>query len=126
MELKKTPLIIAIAGKGGVGKTIVTTLIAKAISTSYKYKLLLIDADPTHPHLSKMVKLVPEKSLEKIRANLIDNTIGKKEDIQSLAETIDFKVYDAIRKVRILVCFLLVNLKVQVVFVLPMHCFERL
>jgi len=55
MELKKTPLIIAIAGKGGVGKTIVTTLIAKAISTSYTFKLLLIDADPTHPHLSKMV-----------------------------------------------------------------------
>jgi len=43
MELKKTPLIIAIAGKGGVGKTIVTTLIAKAISTSYTFKLLLIE-----------------------------------------------------------------------------------
>ena len=98
MELKKTPLIIAIAGKGGVGKTIVTTLIAKVISTSYNYKLLLIDADPTHPHLSKMVKLVPEKSLEKIRADLINRTISKKEDVQSLAETIDFKVYDAIKE----------------------------
>lgn len=98
MELKKTPLIIAIAGKGGVGKSIITTLITKAISTSYKFKLLLIDADPTHPHLSKMVKLVPEKSLEKIRADLIDNTLSKKEDIQSIAETIDFKVYNAIKE----------------------------
>jgi len=98
MELKKTPLIIAIAGKGGVGKTIVTTLIAKAISASYKFKLLLIDADPTHPHLSKMVKLVPDKSLEMIRADLIDNTISKKEDLQSIAETIDFKVYNAIKE----------------------------
>ena len=98
MKLKKTPIIIAIAGKGGVGKTIVTTLIAKAISTSYKYKLLLIDADPTHPHLSNMVKLVPEKSLEKIRADLIDNTISKNEGVQSLAETIDFKVYNAIKE----------------------------
>ncbi len=98
MELKKTPLIVAIAGKGGVGKTIVTTLIAKVISTSCKYKLLLIDADPTHPHLSQMVKLVPEISLEKIRADLIDNTISKKEDFQSLAETIDFKVYNAIKE----------------------------
>jgi len=98
MKLKKTPLIIAIAGKGGVGKTIVTTLITKAISTSYNYKLLLIDADPTHPHLSKMVNLVPEMSLEKIRADLIDRTISKKEDIQLIAETIDFKVYDAIKE----------------------------
>ena len=96
MELKKTPLIIAIAGKGGVGKTIITTLIAKAISTSYKFKLLLIDADPTHPHLSKMVQLVPEKSLEKIRAELIDKSISKKADIQTIAETIDFEVYSAI------------------------------
>ena len=98
MKLKKTPLIIAIAGKGGVGKTIITTLIAKAISTSYKFKLLLIDADPTHPHLSKMVKLVPEESLEKIRADLIDNTISKKENIQEIAESIDFKVYNAIKE----------------------------
>jgi len=96
MELKKKPLKIAIAGKGGVGKTIVTTLIAKAISTSYTFKLLLIDADPTHPHLSNMVKLVPEESLEKIRADLIDNTISKKEDFQAIAESIDFKVYSAI------------------------------
>ncbi len=98
MDLKKIPLIVAITGKGGVGKTIVTTLIAKAISTSYNYKLLLIDADPTHPHLSNMVKLVPEISLEKIRANLIDDTISKKGDIQSLAEEIDFKVYSAIKE----------------------------
>jgi len=98
MKLKKTPLIIAIAGKGGVGKTIITTLIAKAISTSYKFKLLLIDADPTHPHLSKMVKLVPEESLEKIRADLIDTTISKKENVQAIAESIDFKVYNAIKE----------------------------
>lgn len=98
MLLKNIPLIVAIAGKGGVGKTIVTTLIAKTISTSFKHKLLLIDADPTHPHLSKMVKLVPEKSLEKIRADLIDDTISKKEDIELLAENIDFKVYNAIKE----------------------------
>ncbi len=98
MELKKTPLIIAIVGKGGVGKTVITTLIAKAISTSYKFKLLLIDADPTHPHLSNMVKLVPEKSLEKIRTELINKTINKKTDIQTIAETIDFEVYSAIRE----------------------------
>ncbi|MFX0075913.1 MAG: AAA family ATPase [Candidatus Hermodarchaeota archaeon] len=98
MGLIKTPLIVAIAGKGGTGKTIITTLIAKVVSNNYNYKLLLIDADPTHPHLSRMVKLIPEVSLEKIRANLIDDTITKKEEIQSLAEQIDFKVYNIIKE----------------------------
>ena len=98
MKLKKHPLIIAIVGKGGVGKTVITTLIAKAISASYKFKLLLIDADPTHPHLSNMVNLVPEKSLEKIRTELINKTINKKKDIQTIAESIDFEVYSAIKE----------------------------
>ena len=98
MKLQKHPLIIAIVGKGGVGKSVVTTLIAKVISTSYKFKLLLIDADPTHPHLSNMVKLVPEKSLEKIRTELINKTINKKKDIQTIAESIDFEVYSAIKE----------------------------
>ncbi|MFX0049373.1 MAG: AAA family ATPase [Candidatus Hermodarchaeota archaeon] len=98
MEIKKTPLIVAITGKGGVGKTLITTLIAKAISTFYKYKLLLIDADPTHPHLSKMVGLVSEKSLEKIRANVINNSMGKGADTQKIAENIDFEVYNAIKE----------------------------
>ncbi len=97
-ELKKTPLIIAIAGKGGVGKTIITTLIAKAISISHTFKLLLIDADPTHPHLSNMVELVPERSLEKIRTELIEKTIGKKDNVDVIAETIDFEVYSAIKE----------------------------
>ena len=96
--MKKTPLIIAIVGKGGVGKSIITTLIAKAISTSYTFKLLLIDADPTHPHLSKMVELISERSLEKIRAEIIEKTISKKDDVQAIAETIDFEVYSAIQE----------------------------
>ena len=98
MKLKKIPLVVAITGKGGVGKTIITTLIAKAISKYFKYKLLLIDADPTHPHLSKMVNLTPEKSLEEIRADIIDKTIRKKAQAQEIAENIDFEVYNAVKE----------------------------
>ncbi|NHJ20978.1 MAG: hypothetical protein EAX91_08555 [Candidatus Lokiarchaeota archaeon] len=98
MKLKKIPLVVAITGKGGVGKTIITTLIAKAISKYFKYKLLLIDADPTHPHLSKMVNLTPEKSLEEIRADIIEKTISKKAQVQEIAENIDFEVYNAVKE----------------------------
>ncbi len=92
----KKPLIIAVAGKGGVGKTVITALLAVTISKQYDYKMLLIDADPTHPHLSNMVKLIPKKSLEKIRIDVIDKTLKKEKTAKNLAENIDFEIYNAI------------------------------
>ena len=93
--LKKTPLTIAVVGKGGVGKTVITTLITKVITQKYNLKLLLIDADPTHPHLSNMVKLIPEKSLEEVRLKTIEDTIKKEKSPKIIAENIDYEIYDA-------------------------------
>ena len=92
----KKPLIISVVGKGGSGKTAITTLLAKSISKRYDFKMLLIDADPTHPHLSHMVNLVPKKSLEKLRTDVIDEILTKAKDFEKVAENIDFEVYNAI------------------------------
>ena len=67
----KIPYVIAVVGKGGVGKSIVTALMTKSLTRNYNFKLLLIDADPTHPHLSLMVNLKPKTTVEKIRSNII-------------------------------------------------------
>ena len=88
--------VIAVVGKGGSGKTVITTLLAKSILKKFNYKMLLIDADPTHPHLSYMVKLIPTRSLENVRTNIIDKTLTKEKSIQELAENIDFEVYNAL------------------------------
>lgn len=90
------PLIISVVGKGGSGKTAITTLLAKSISTKYDFKMLLIDADPTHPHLSQMVNLIPDKSLEKLRVNVIEEILTNATDFEKAAENIDFEVYNAI------------------------------
>ena len=37
-NLEKKTLIVAIVGKGGVGKTVVTTLITKALSMYYNFR----------------------------------------------------------------------------------------
>jgi len=95
MEIE-TPFKISIVGKGGSGKSVITTLLAKVISQKEKYKLLLIDADPTHPHLSYMVNLLPKKSLEKLRTDVIDEILTKAKDLDKVAENIDFEVYNAI------------------------------
>jgi len=96
MKLINQPLVIAVLGKGGVGKSIITTLMAKVISIDHNYNLLLIDADPTHPHLSKMVKLSPKKSIEELRSELINSILNNSNSTDNIAEKIDFDVYNAI------------------------------
>ncbi|HDI07587.1 MAG TPA: ATP-binding protein, partial [Candidatus Bathyarchaeota archaeon] len=39
-------LVLAVSGKGGVGKTTVTALITRLLSESGKYDVLVIDANP--------------------------------------------------------------------------------
>ena len=95
INLKKMPLIIAVVGKGGVGKTVLTTLLAKIISQNHNLKMLLIDADPTHPHLSNMVKLIPEKTLEEVRLQAVEKTLKKEISTKLIAKNIDFEVYNA-------------------------------
>lgn len=94
--LSEKPLTISVVGKGGSGKTAITTLIARSISKNYDYKILLIDADPTHPHLSNMVNLIPKKSLEKLRTDVIEEILTNAKDFEKAAENIDFEVYNAI------------------------------
>jgi CO dehydrogenase maturation factor len=96
----KIPYVIAVVGKGGVGKSIITALLAKVLSESNKYKLLLIDADPTYPHLSIMLNLKPKKSVEKIRSEIIQKTLKKQKDLNEIAEKIDFDVYNAVEETK--------------------------
>jgi len=94
------PFIIAVAGKGGVGKSIITALFAKVLSENNKYKLLLIDADPTFPHLSTMLNLNPKRSVERIRSEIIQKTLQKEKDVKDIAENIDFNMYNAIEETK--------------------------
>ncbi|MBD3254562.1 MAG: AAA family ATPase [Candidatus Lokiarchaeota archaeon] len=92
--MKNKPMRIAITGKGGVGKTVITALLAKYFSEETDYNILLIDADPTHPHLCNLVELEPSKSLERIRSELVKKASTSGENLGSIANKIDFEVYN--------------------------------
>ncbi|MHA1147904.1 MAG: nucleotide-binding protein [Promethearchaeota archaeon] len=98
--MKKKPVTIAIVGKGGVGKTAITTMTARIIFENYNYKMLLIDADPTHPHLCNMVNIKPQKSLEQIRLDAVKRAHSKDNDSLTLAEKIDFQVYEGMAETK--------------------------
>nr|MDO8118693.1 AAA family ATPase [Candidatus Sigynarchaeota archaeon] len=90
--------VIAVAGKGGVGKTTVTALLARAL-IDQGYHPLLIDADPSYSHLATSLGIRPEITLEHVRKEII-KAAGRKSTETStlLAIAIDRRVLGAIHK----------------------------
>jgi len=91
--------IIAVCGKGGVGKTFLTAAMVKLLAGGGGSKILAIDADPSFglaPALGVKVK----KTVDDIRNDLID-TIKKGErtgDKSELLSRLDYEVFDALEE----------------------------
>ncbi len=62
--------IIAITGKGGVGKTTITYFLAEEFIVRQIHPLL-IDADPTTSHLARLLGIAPVTTIEHLRNELI-------------------------------------------------------
>jgi len=91
--------IIAVCGKGGVGKTFLTAAMVKLLADREDTKILAIDADPSFglaPALGVKVK----KTVNDIRSDLID-TIKKGKrtgDKSELLSRLDYEVFDALEE----------------------------
>ena len=91
--------IIAVCGKGGVGKTFLTAAMVKLLADREDTKILAIDADPSFglaPALGVKVK----KTVNDIRSELID-TIKKGKrtgDKSELLSRLDYEVFDALEE----------------------------
>jgi len=91
--------LIALCGKGGVGKTAVTAMMAKVIIERGKTsKLLLIDADPASG-LAGAVGVKVRRSMGQIREEIIKTAqSGRKEEISHLADKLDYMVLEALNE----------------------------
>jgi CO dehydrogenase maturation factor len=90
--------ILAMCGKGGVGKTSVSTLMVKLLSKRNDRKILAIDADPA-AGLATALGVTTRKTVDDIRKDLIGNI--RKGEIPGNRETLkqmDYEVFGALEE----------------------------
>ena len=87
--------VIAIVGKGGTGKSVLSSLFIKKLVDLKKYKILAIDADPTRG-LSRILGIEGTvRTLEDIRNEIINVGATGDDDIKyALIKTLPIKVLE--------------------------------
>lgn len=95
--MEKQAKIIAVAGKGGVGKTSVSASIVKTLVAKYpESRILAIDADPAIG-LSTALNIDPENTLDDIRKSIVQNVEdGNPKDAIEILGDARFKIFDTI------------------------------
>jgi len=90
------PKIIAVAGKGGTGKTTLCGLIIKHLASLEKGQVLAVDADP-NSNLNEVLGVEAPETLGDIREIVLKNTSGEKRPGgMTKQEYMDFMFGDAL------------------------------
>lgn len=95
-KMEKKPIVLAVAGKGGVGKTSLASVMVKLLVEAYPdKKILAIDADPA-VGLSTALGVDVELTLDDIRREAVE--AAEKGDAQATVEVLGearYRIFDA-------------------------------
>ncbi len=90
-----TPRVIAVCGKGGVGKTTVSAIISSAMSGQKEKRTLIVDADHAGG-LGMALGISGQKSISKVRSKTIAEIKRGSADKKDLAMSIDYLLMEAL------------------------------
>ena len=95
--MEKEPVIIALVGKGGVGKTSIAASIVRILTNEFPAKkILAIDADPAIG-LATALDVKPEITLDDIRSEIISYVEeGNTQSAMELVSESRYKIFEAI------------------------------
>jgi len=90
--------VIAVCGKGGVGKTVISAMLTRLLAEDSSRKILAIDADPAIG-LSSALGIEIHRTVDDIRNDLIKRyREGEKSDRDALIKQLDYDLFELIRE----------------------------
>ncbi len=93
-----SPIVIAVCGKGGVGKTSVSAVMARILAADPKSRVLAIDADPA-VGLAGSLGFRAHRTVDEIRNTLIQRVEqGQGGNRQEILALLDYEVLDALEE----------------------------
>ena len=93
--MKRPRPVIAVCGKGGVGKTVFTSLLARVLLDSPLTPLLLIDADPVGGLIAAIGEEV-SVTLGDVRRKVIDSFAAREDGKEWVARSLDYLLLEAL------------------------------